>query len=41
MPFELNHRLAGLYLLFQRSTWAVSPVSLPTAVCCSLGITAA
>jgi hypothetical protein len=27
-------------VLFQRSTWAVSPVSLPTAVCCSSGITA-
>ena len=24
-------------VLFQRSTWAVSPVSLPTAVCCSEG----
>jgi len=28
-------------VLFHRSTWAVSPVSFPTAVCCSLGITAA
>src|SRR5260221_4703081 len=28
-------------VLFQRSTWAVSPVSLPTAVCCSCGITCA
>jgi hypothetical protein len=24
-------------VLFHRSTWAVSPVSLPTAVCCSEG----
>jgi hypothetical protein len=24
-------------VLFQRSTWAVSPVSLPSAVCCSEG----
>src|SRR6266700_1393831 len=24
-------------VLFQRSTWVVSPVSLPTAVCCSEG----
>src|SRR6266496_2698945 len=27
-------------VLFQRSTWSVSPVSFPTAVCCSSGITA-
>ena len=27
-------------VVFQRSTWAVSPVSFPTAVCCSSGITA-
>jgi transposase len=27
-------------VFFHRSTWAVSPVSLPTAVCCSSGITA-
>ena len=26
-------------VLFQRSTWAVSPVSFPTAVCCSCGMT--
>src|SRR5260370_6008902 len=26
-------------VLFQRSTWAVSPVSFPTALCCSSGIT--
>ncbi len=24
-------------VLFQRSTWAISPVSFPTAVCCSEG----
>jgi hypothetical protein len=28
-------------VFFHRSTWAVSPVSFPTAVCCSSGITAA
>jgi len=28
-------------VVFQRSTWAVSPISFPTAVCCSCGITAA
>src|SRR6266849_3605504 len=28
-------------VLFQRSTWAVSPISLPTAVCCSSGMTEA
>src|SRR6266700_4915043 len=28
-------------VLFQRSTWAVSPVSFPTAECCASGITAA
>ncbi len=28
-------------VLFHRSTWAVSPVSFPTAGCCSSGITAA
>jgi hypothetical protein len=27
-------------VFFQRSTWAVSPVSFPTAVCCSSGMTA-
>ena len=28
-------------VLFHRSTWAVSPVSFPSAECCSSGITAA